>query len=1481
LNICRTSEFLQEILKEISVEEFSETVFQVIRKSNYNFLNMFEQRVTAHPEKPLFVDMSKENRPIAHSYLQIQTHVKEIAAFFHKQKETPRIALFLENSVEGACTDSACLMYDIFVTPLNVHFNKENLVFIFNQTDVNIVVTDTKERFEIVKSAIEECGKKIKIAVTQKDTYADTKADFFIAEECKKLNSAEIETILSNRKKFSLRAVATVMYTSGSTGMPKGVAFSIYNIVSKRFARGIAVPEIGQDEVMLSYLPLFHTFGRFLELTGTVFWGGTYVFAGNQSSATLMSLFPKINPSIFISIPLRWVQLYENCVKATESTVIESEKEKTVRLHTGNSLKWGLSAAGFLEPKIFRFFQKYGIELCSGFGMTEATGGITMTPPKHYREATTGIPLPGMKTRLGNLDELEIKSHYLGRYFENISQPQQIPFPDKDDYWFSTGDVFRIDDDGFHEIIDRVKDIYKNNKGQTVAPGLIENKFADVPGIKRCFLAGDGRAFNVLLIVPDETDSILMSMNSETNRDEYFRQIITAANKDLTPYERIVNYAELKTDFSEERDELTAKGSLKRKNIEKNHSDLIEKLYRNNAVILNFEDFEIIIPRRVFIDLAILETDLILYSNGIFNRQNGKTLILKKNQETDHLQIGDLEYFIENKKADLGILFNQPLLWAGNPALPNFAVCRLNTETPLKNFSHEVRLPKIRTVKDENYFDTVKQSPDKDFNYINYLLFCALHGDSELILSTLKQIETIISECDTRKLEIIRRRLETLSEHEDENIRVFAYRILLMNDPDSASGSAFPAFIRSGKSFLNEDSIRKIAQSEIGNRHLQSLRRRLLAYRRNLRWTASEKMRSQFISIFELLLNFAVNHPENYSSVRAEFAAWTEFKKDSVLAAQAEIYFNKLYEKLEEKFNRIYKPIEKEKLLTKIIFDEFVLENEKNSLLERISGTNFLAFSVMLIFGETGFDIESLPEKSIWISILQSFHAAQHFRISINTKNEKHFDIHVVIDKNIPTPTGQKILHRYIAMDGYPTGISPLPRFGSCDPKSEIVSYRYVNRLTAWEKLRVLSEKQNNFKVIEKTNDWRKLYIRSLSAFYKAWNHSGRLFLPGAVSPHNVLVPEADFSDNCTIISLTAGRETKYFCDLICEMDLNFYKMPAAHYPAIKKFLNPSWIFHAGVEALGTESAILIFKQMLSELLILKQSDSNLISIYETLEKYTNDFSDHHYLPLALFNASDQFTDWLKINPSADSSAKQQTISELIELYQLKKYPDLIRYHFYRETYFADFNNNVKKSFDKMLLKLDENPAINLSFLTELSDLQAVLPKKKDRDVLIHMIFPKASSEKRIDFIKAEHKTKSDLFVKSTLIDKKQTEYIMREPLEASEVGESYKLFFKENFPKEISPDDRHFIVVDSDEKIVAALCYRLTENNIAFLDGTVVSSPLQGRGIASAMIEDFFLRMSVLKVKTIKAHFLLGNYYLKHNFRVDKKQGVLVKDLV
>ncbi|MDP2364561.1 MAG: AMP-binding protein, partial [Ignavibacteria bacterium] len=549
LNLFRNSTFLQKIYDE---RRWDSLIHSLIVQSSYTFDVLFNQRVNQYKKKKLF-RIIKDGKTIDYSWHKTSEIVSLYRSsinhiLFEIESENKIVAFLLENSLDMVMLDFACLTSGTVNAMIPANSVSEHISFILNQTKAPILFADDEKQLAKIRSIKKEIP-FLKTVIMLKGNAAE---DWVISfEEFKALAS---DHIIKSDIDIRPDSLATIMYTSGTTGEPKGIMFSHTNIVYKRFCRAMAIPGISDADRYLAFLPLYHTFGRWLEMTGAIFWGAEYCFMENPSVETMIENMRLVKPTIFISIPKKWIQLYEYITTRIDVEGDDDKKIKdAVANATGGKLKWGLSAAGFLPPDIFRFLQRYGIELMSGFGMTEATGGITMTPPFQYRENSLGKALPGIEIKLGEDGEILIRGPYvMQNYFD-----QKLEETFDADGWLATGDVMRMDKEGFIEIIDRKKEIYKNVKGETIAPQKIENLFRDFEFVKQVFLVGDHLPFNTVLIFPDlESETSPLKKMDDQQRQEYFSTVIVTVNNFLAPFERILDFRIITRAFDDANHEL-------------------------------------------------------------------------------------------------------------------------------------------------------------------------------------------------------------------------------------------------------------------------------------------------------------------------------------------------------------------------------------------------------------------------------------------------------------------------------------------------------------------------------------------------------------------------------------------------------------------------------------------------------------------------------------------------------------------------------------------------------------------------------------------------------------------------------------------------------------------------------------------------------------------------------------------------------------
>ncbi len=1438
LDLTRRPPFLLALGTPEARRRWAEVTFAAIRASRYSIATLLAQRAAEHPERTLFQESPAAGAP-SWSYEAVARRLpRTAAALLRGQRGRPRVLLLSPNSVEAACADLACLARGIPVTPLNPETDLDGLAYVLDRLRPGLVLVHADEE----RVRVERAAGRTRPRLLQLDPTAPVRGavEASLAQVSASLAPAQVARALETHVPVGLDDPATVMFTSGSTGLPKGVVHTGHAIVAKRFARAAALPEVGRDETLLCYLPLFHTFGRYLEMLGMLFWGGTYVFAGNPSFETLARALSQVRPTGLIGVPRRWAQLREHCLERSQ------EGGDAVRAVVGDRLRWGLSAAGYLEPAVFRFFQRHGVELCSGFGMTEAVGGITMTPPGGYEDGSVGIPLPGLRARLSPVGELQIAGPYVGRYLDDAP-----PRPGEE-RWLATGDVFRCRPSGHFEIVDRLKDVYKNTRGQTVAPAAVERRLADVPGVKRALLVGDGRDENVLLIVPDRQDSLLASARPEETT-AYFDRIVAAVNRDVAPYERAVRYALLERDFEPER-ELTPKGSYRRREIESAFAPVIAELYRSDAVVVPCGPLRARLPRWFVRDLGLLETDVVPHPEGVLDRRSGRVLVVAPAGE-GRVRIGDLEYELEGERVDLGLFARQPLLWAGNPALREFAPCKDGWDVPLARVAPRVRAaavsPPTRPPEPAEGELTLAEA--------HALAARALFSRQEDALAAVAAIAERLPGVEPRLGGLLRRRLSSLAWHPDLSVRCLAYRTLLLDEPLHGSEELLTSFVLSGLPFLSAESIDAIARARPSPHRLESLRLRLHNYRRRLAWPATPQVRAVFEDVFDLLDRAARERPEHLVPVRAELAAWALFAADPALAARARARLSELAGWCCSRVAARGGPV---------ALHGPISEEDAADLERVLADQSFLSESVALSSDEPDAHAIEVGEGGAWVAPLASTRGHRLFRVSFEDGDGRHRDLLLALHGDVAAATVEETMLWMIALGDQPGVPRVVPRFGCARADLGALSTAYLGDLNLWERVRAWTSPQEAGLAPTRLA-WRGLFVRGLAAFFRAWHASDGRILPGQLVPTNVEVPRADYLQEAHILSLAGWRPYGGPRSLVEPMQRHFLDQAAGHYPALRGRLDPAWIYDAAVEGLGWAPA----RAFLSEL---ASCTGEPPGGAERLRDFRQRLENQYHPPLGLEWAVARYAEWRRSSPDSTAGARRQLASQLLSLSRLETCGELARYQFYRRSYFGEAPAAGAAPFDRLLRRLFERPGESAMRMVELSELQSALDTVEDRRAFGELVFPRAEPLQDAQLLSTPGAGR--VLVRTQVTDGLGRSFAVREPAGPAEVGRLYRLLSESGLA--VGAGSRQLVLLDGEERVVGGLDWRVVTPRVAELEGIVVAPGLRSQRLAGALLDDFCARLASAGFAAVQTRYGPEPFPFAPGFRVHRRWGGLVRFL-
>ena len=406
---------------------------------------------------------------------------------------------------------------------------------------------------------------------------------------------------------------ASIIYTSGTTGNPKGVELT-YNNFNFELDCLLSFLAYDQGEKFISWLPGAHVFGQALD---NHYWIRTAMhmyIADNPLNA--VDIAKVVQPSLFISVPRVYEKVYSNLKSAIDSKailkyglkipILKNALKKKLKAAAGfENLKFAISGAAPINPDILTFFQSLDIPVYEGWGLTETTAGATLNYwNENNKIGSVGKVFPNTEIKVADDGELLLKGDNIMKgYYNNPEATNQ----DIKDGWFYTGDVGKVDEDGFVFITGRKKEIYVSSAGKNIAPLVIEETMKSIPLISQCFLIGDNRKFcsalftldvGVILrdrvgvdinnIPKDPLQQIKMlrensyKLTDFTENEDIFKEIeksVSELNMEFSNPEQIKKFKILPRDFTIDDGELTPTLKIRRKQINENWTTLIESMY--------------------------------------------------------------------------------------------------------------------------------------------------------------------------------------------------------------------------------------------------------------------------------------------------------------------------------------------------------------------------------------------------------------------------------------------------------------------------------------------------------------------------------------------------------------------------------------------------------------------------------------------------------------------------------------------------------------------------------------------------------------------------------------------------------------------------------------------------------------------------------------------------------------------------------------
>ena len=538
--------------------------------------------------------------------------------------EGDRVAIWSANRPEWTIADLACHQIRAVSVPLYASASEAQAGYILREAEAKVAFVGAAEQLATARALLPSVSSLAHLVVLDpsasvEGTGAVRFGDFLAAGRASP-SDAEVEARLG---RASLEDLLTLIYTSGTTGEPKGVMLTHGNFATTAAYHDERLPNPGETDVSLCFLPLAHVFERAWSVYALLNCGMTVAYCSDP--ATIVEVLKEVRPTVMCAVPRFYEKVHGTILDkvgsapalrqklfhwavgvGAERAGCERESRPVpmglalrhrladrlvlakIRQIMGGRARFFPCAGAPLSVEIEEFFQACGVFVMCGYGLTETTATVSCHVPGSFKPGTVGKALSGVEVKISDVGEILVRGTTVMKGYYRKPKETDDVFVDG---WFRTGDAGALDAQGNIRITERIKDLIKTSGGKYVAPQQIESAIGADHFVDQIAVIGEGRKFVTALIVPSfealegwaRGVSIEFSSRQELVQHprvlELYRERIAERSHAFAPFERIVRFTLLPEALSIERGEMTPTMKVRRRAAAEHYRDEVERMY--------------------------------------------------------------------------------------------------------------------------------------------------------------------------------------------------------------------------------------------------------------------------------------------------------------------------------------------------------------------------------------------------------------------------------------------------------------------------------------------------------------------------------------------------------------------------------------------------------------------------------------------------------------------------------------------------------------------------------------------------------------------------------------------------------------------------------------------------------------------------------------------------------------------------------------